>query len=100
MSESLTLNVAGARFAIAKPTPTLYSFEGVIGSRFANAKPNPTSQFSGGYNEKVTPVPIPNTAVKLLSAQDTWLVTARENRSLPDLYQSPVLTSTGLCAIL
>ena len=47
-----------------------------------------TPQFSGGNNEKVTPVPIPNTAVKLLSAQDTWLVTARENRSLPDLYSS------------
>ena len=45
-------------------------------------------RFSGGYNEKDTPVPIPNTAVKLLSAQDTWLVTARENRSPPDLYSS------------
>ena len=43
---------------------------------------------SGGYDEEVTPVPIPNTAVKLLSAQDTWLVTTRENRSLPDLYSS------------
>ena len=43
---------------------------------------------SGGNDEKVTPVPIPNTAVKLLSAQDTWLVTARENRSPPDLYSS------------
>ena len=26
------------------------------------------------------PVPIPNTAVKLTSAYDTWLETARENR--------------------
>ena len=32
---------------------------------------------SGGNDEKATPVPIPNTAVKLLSADDTWLVTAR-----------------------
>ena len=55
---------------------TLYSFEGA------------TLKFSGGYNEKVTPVPIPNTAVKLLSADDTWLVTARESKSLPDLYSS------------
>ena len=46
--------------------------------------------FSGGNDEKVTPVPIPNTAVKLLSADDTWLVTARKSKSLPDLYQSPV----------
>ena len=39
----------------------------------------------GGDYEKVTPVPIPNTAVKLLSADDTWVVTPRENRSLPTL---------------
>ena len=45
-------------------------------------------QVSGGNNEKDTPVPIPNTAVKLLSAEDTWLVTARENRSTPELYSS------------
>ena len=45
-------------------------------------------QFSGGYNEKVTPVPIPNTVVKLLSADDTWMETSRESKSLPDLYQS------------
>ena len=43
---------------------------------------------SGGNDEKDTPVPIPNTAVKLLSVDDTWLVTARESRSLPDLYSS------------
>ena len=27
-----------------------------------------------------TPVPIPNTEVKLIRADDTWLVTARDNR--------------------
>ena len=42
---------------------------------------------SGGYYEKVTPVPIPNTAVKLLSAENTWMVTSRENRSPPVLYE-------------
>ena len=45
-------------------------------------------QVSGGNNEKDTPVPIPNTEVKLLSADDTWLATARENRSPPELYSS------------
>ncbi len=35
-----------------------------------------------------TPVPIPNTAVKHLSVDNTWLETARESRSLPDLYSS------------
>ena len=29
------------------------------------------------------PVPIPNTEVKLVRAEDTWLATARENRFLP-----------------
>ena len=37
----------------------------------------------GGNSEKVTPVPIPNTEVKLLSAENTWRVTAREHKTLP-----------------
>ena len=45
---------------------------------------------SGGYYEKVTPVPIPNTAVKLLSAENTWMVTSRENRSPPDFLYSSI----------
>ena len=43
---------------------------------------------SGGNDEMDTPVPIPNTAVKHLSADNTWLETTWESRSLPDLYQS------------
>ena len=35
-----------------------------------------------GNNAEDTPVPIPNTEVKLRSADDTWWVTARESRSL------------------
>ncbi len=31
------------------------------------------------------PVPIPNTVVKLIRAEDTWLEAARENRSMPTL---------------
>ena len=42
------------------------------------------SQNSGGYGERVPPVPIPNTEVKPFSADGTWLETARESRSLPD----------------
>ena len=30
-----------------------------------------------------TPVPIPNTVVKLIYADNTWLVTAREDRTMP-----------------
>ena len=34
------------------------------------------------------PVPIPNTEVKLTSADDTWLETARENRFSPTQLES------------
>ena len=44
-----------------------------------------TQRISGGNNKEVTPVLIPNTEVKLLSADDTWMVTSWESRSLPDL---------------
>ena len=39
---------------------------------------------SGGNDGEVPPVPIPNTEVKLSSAESTWLDTAREDRSLPE----------------
>ena len=46
---------------------------------------------SGGNDEGVPPVPIPNTEVKPFSADGTWLVTARESRSPPDpTKKSPV----------
>lgn len=37
----------------------------------------------GDDGKKDTPVPISNTEVKLLSAYDTWWVTAWESGSLP-----------------
>ena len=37
----------------------------------------------GVFNGEGPPVPIPNTEVKLTSADDTCLVTSRENRSMP-----------------
>ena len=40
----------------------------------------------GAYGNEVTPVPIPNTEVKLIYVDDTWLVTARETKSVPTLY--------------
>ena len=39
---------------------------------------------SGDNGERDPPVPIPNTEVKPLSADGTWLETARESRSSPD----------------
>ena len=43
---------------------------------------------SGDYSEEVTPVPISNTVVKLLSADDTWRAAAWESRTLPVLILS------------
>ena len=39
---------------------------------------------SGDDSKRDPPVPIPNTEVKPLSAEGTWLATARENRTPPD----------------
>lgn len=50
-----------------------------------------SKNLSGGKYKEATPVPIPNTEVKLFSADDTWTETSWENRSLPDLYHSSVL---------
>ena len=37
----------------------------------------------GIVNVEGTPVPIPNTEVKLNSAENTWTAASRENRKLP-----------------
>ena len=42
-----------------------------------------TSQKSGDNSVEVTPVPIPNTVVKLNSADDTWWEAAWESRKSP-----------------
>ena len=50
---------------------------------------------SGGNYGKGTPVPIPNTAVKLSSADDTEVAASWENRSLPDIHQGSALNRRG-----
>ena len=57
----------------------LFSFEGAA-STFTSKE---RSKICGDNSEEVTPVPIPNTEVKLLSADDTWWETAWESRTLP-----------------
>ena len=42
-----------------------------------------TNKICGDKSEEDTPVSIPNTEVKLLSADDTWWETAWESRTLP-----------------
>ena len=48
--------------------------------------PDPLQNDSGGYGEEVTPVPIPNTEVKLFSADGTAWEAAWESRTPPDLF--------------
>ena len=49
-----------------------------------------TPQETGANGDEVTPVPIPNTEVKLISVENTWLETAWEDRA------APVQTQKGL----
>ena len=49
---------------------------------FAKSEANCDDE-AGDDGEKDTPVPIPNTEVKLLSAENTWRATSREHRTLP-----------------
>ena len=42
-----------------------------------------TSEIVGVDDGEGPPVPIPNTEVKLAGADNTWLVTAREDRKTP-----------------
>ena len=42
--------------------------------------------FAGGISDEVTPVPIPNTAVKLISAHGTARVTGWESRTSPAFF--------------
>ena len=52
--------------------------------------------FFGGYGEEVTPVPIPNTEVKLFSADGTAREAWWESRTPPKiLYKACHLTMTG-----
>ena len=37
----------------------------------------------GAYGDEVTPVPIPNTEVKLIRVENTWLATAWKDRTVP-----------------
>lgn len=52
----------------------LFSFEGAESSH---------KRIVGADDIEGPPVPISNTEVKLKCAQDTWLVTAWENRLMP-----------------
>jgi hypothetical protein len=54
---------------------------------------------SGGYGEGETPLPIPNRAVKPLSADGTWLARAWESRS-PPVYLCEPRQPAGLAFVV
>ena len=58
---------------------SLFNFEGVL-----------TNSIVGVDCDEVPPVPIPNTEVKLIGAEDTWLDAARENRLMPAQFAVPI----------
>ncbi len=47
----------------------------------------------GVFSDEGPPVPIPNTEVKLISADNTWLEAAREDKAMPTQFQ--VLQTLG-----
>ncbi len=61
----------------------LYSFERIDSQRFS------------GDSCEDTPVPMPNTVVKLTNAESTWLEAAREDRKL--LINNEALTGNSWC---
>ncbi len=50
------------------------------------------TKFYGGHSKEDPPVPIPNTEVKLFSADGTARATVWESRSSPYLYTNPQST--------
>ena len=54
---------------------------------------------SGDNGEGDPPVPIPNTEVKPLSADGTWLATARESRSSPGSFLGTEVRKNDLCSL-
>ena len=52
----------------------MFSFEGITSRR----------ERSGDDSKEETPVPMPNTEVKVFSVDDTCWETARESRTLPE----------------
>ena len=60
----------------------MHSFRGPYGNR-KNEVSEPDADEVGIYDGEGPPVPIPNTEVKLTSADNTCLETDREDRSMP-----------------
>ena len=56
-----------------------------------------SEKISGGFSERETPVPIPNTEVKPLSVDGTARVTVWESRTLPGVKLKALLKKRAFC---
>ena len=74
--------------ASARQAPAPSLTRGPVAPKLAGASEGgtPDTKFPGGHRSRVTPVPIPNTEVKLATADGTACVGAWESRSLPGLF--------------
>ena len=55
------------------------------------------NEIVGVNGDEGTPVPIPNTVVKLVYGDNTWLATAREDNSTPTSFQTDPKGSVFCC---
>ena len=66
--------------------------------QYVRVREEKENTISGGNIAQEPPVPIPNTEVKLRRADDTYLETGRENRTLPDpICRVTLVTRSFLC---
>ena len=68
---------------VFKSLEVLFNFEGAALTNSRRKTEIFLLLISGDNSEEDTPVPIPNTEVKLFSADDTWREAAREIRTSP-----------------
>ena len=75
--------------------PTNYPFQSNCQEIIRPSLTTEAKRFLGGYAEGVTPVPIPNTEVKPLWADDTARVAVWESRSPPGILSKRPATRNG-----
>ena len=79
---------------------TSLKISGIVIKSFRNGKP---FRAVGVYDDEGPPVPIPNTVVKLFSAENTWRAAAREDKATPTFFMYPKLrkrTAVNCFAVL
>ena len=82
--------VSSKKIYIKSMTEYLFSFEGTPQTHLNMYRSQKLRAKSGDYSKEVTPVPISNTVVKLLSADDTWRAAAWESRTSPVLQKEAI----------